>query len=242
MARPTVVETEQELLAAIGTPPPGTRAVALVGGADKVAPAALPALAAFFRTLASVLDSDRWVLVDGGTDSGVMRLVAEARAATNSTFRLVGVAPRGRVGRATRGGDVVTLAGGHPELLLVPGTSFGDETPWLFRAADHLAGGRAVTLVVNGGRLTLGEAIRRLDASLPVVGVAGSGRAADVLARAASAGGRLGASPDNDADEEFRPFDVDEITTDRLCIVSIDIGADDLAGALAASHAEGIAR
>jgi hypothetical protein len=234
MARPTRVDTEQELLAAIGAPPPGTCAIALVGGADNLDDGSREPIAAFFRTLATALDAAHIVLVDGGTDSGIMRLVAQARRATGATFRLLGVAPRGRIGKPTRTGSIVTLAKGHPELLLVPGTAFGDETPWLFRAADHLAGGRAPTLVVNGGRLTLAEAIRRLTAGGPVVVVEGSGRAADVLARAIAAGGRLGDAADEASDEEFRPFPVELVETANLRLVGLSASVEELIGALGA--------
>ena len=234
MARPTRVDTEQELLSAIGAPPAGTRAIALVGGADNLAEGSRQPIAAFFRTLASALDEAHVILVDGGTDSGIMRLVADARRATGSRFRLVGVAPRGRIGKPTRTGTIVHLAKGHPELLLVPGEAFGDETPWLFRAADHLAGGCAPTLVVNGGRLTLGEAIRRLAEGAPVVVVRGSGRAADVLSRAGSANGRLGVPTADPADDEFRPFEVDSVSTAHLRLVDLDVTVEDLIGALGA--------
>ena len=238
MVRPKRIDTEQELLAAIGTPPPGTRAIALVGGADNLDAASREPITRFFRTLATALDSAHVILVDGGTDSGIMRLVAEARQATGAGFRLVGVAPRGRIGKPTRTGVIVSLAKGHPELLLVPGEEFGDETSWLFRAADHLAGGHAPTLVVNGGRLTLGEAIRRLSAGAPVAVVEGSGRAADVLARATASGGRLGATEDP-SDDEFRPFPVGSVDTAHLRLVPLDVTVEGLIASLGQGSGRG---
>ena len=240
MVRPTSVDTEQELLAAIGAPVSGTHAIALVGGADHLAEASREPIAAFFRTLATALDTEHVILVDGGTDSGIMRLAGEARRTTGATFRLIGVAPRGRIGRPTRTGSTAALARGHTQLLLVPGTAFGDETAWLFRAADHLAGGCAPTLVINGGRLTLGEAIRRLAAGAPVVVVGGSGRAADVLARAAVDGGRLRAAPGVATDDEFLPFEVRLVETAHLRLVGLTASVDDLIGALGAGSTEGM--
>ena len=241
MARPTRVDTHEELLTAIGAPRPGGRAIALVGGADLLAGSARETMTGFFRTFVAALEAAGCAVVDGGTDSGVMRLIAEARRTARASFRLIGVAPRGRIDRPTRAGTIVRLATGHTDLVLVPGESFGDETPWLFRAADHLAGGRAPTVVVNGGRLTLGEAIRRLTTGAPVVTVAGSGRAAEVLADAARAGGRLGpgsATGGGDGDE-LGPYPVETVDVARLRVVGLDASIDGLTAALWAPVEEG---
>ena len=238
MVTPTQIDSEHALLAAIGPPLHGGQAIALIGGADNLVAAARARIAPFFRTLAEALDAAHAVLVDGGTESGVMRLVADARRETGATFRLIGVVPRGRIGRPTRGGTVVALAEGHTELLLVPGTKFGDESPWLFRAADHLAGGHASTLVVNGGRLSLGEAVRRLAAGAPVAAVEGSGRAADALARALAAGGVFGVPAVPEVDDQLRPFPAQPVDIARLRVIGLDAGVGDLAVALRATLEE----
>lgn len=160
------------------------RAIALIGGADGMGEADRSALRGFFATLAAYLEATGTAVVDGGTDSGVMRLIGEAWAERGGTFRLVGVVPEGALARSTRDGAAIELAPGH-EILTVPGDQFGDESSWLFAAADHLAGGAAPTIVVNGGQLTLDEAEDRLAASRRVVVVGGSGRAADTLAAGA---------------------------------------------------------
>jgi hypothetical protein len=127
----------------------------------------------------------------------VMRLIAEARAAIGGDFTLVGVAPAGAFERPTRTGQDIEPAPGHSLVVLVPGSAFGDETEWLFRAADHFAGGAAPTLVVNGGELSMREAVLRLSRGSIVVAVEGSGRAADELAadEGLRASGRLRVIP-----------------------------------------------
>ncbi|MGH9886492.1 MAG: hypothetical protein ACREBE_13240, partial [bacterium] len=79
----------------------------------------------------------------------------------------------------------------------VPGAWFGDETPWIFAAADYLGGGSAATIVVNGGALAYDEARQRLAIGHPVIAVEGSGRAADDLAgdKDLRASGRLRVMP-----------------------------------------------
>ena len=193
----TEVRSLGELLRALGTAPAGGRAVALIGGADALSDDDRAALEQFFAVLVEHLEGTGTAVVDGGTDSGVMRLIGDERAARNASFRLVGVVPSGALERRTRDGAEIRLAPGHPEIVLVPGSAFGDESEWLFAAADHLGGGSAPTIVINGGRLTHEEATARLAADRPVVAVAGSGRAADELAgdEGLRASGRLRVVP-----------------------------------------------
>jgi len=207
--RTTTVDTQADLVAALGPRPADGRSIVLVGGADAMAPEALAALPAFFAALAAYLEGTSTAVVDGGTDSGVMRLIGEARAAVGGAFRLIGVVPRGALQRTTRTGAPIRIAPDHPEIVLAPGAKFGDESEWLFRAADHLAAAPAPTLVVNGGRLTFEEAHKRLDAGHRVVAVAGSGRAADDII----------------GDEALR-------ATGRLRVIGLDATQQELGGAL----------
>lgn len=214
------VASDDDLAQALGPRPLAGRAVALVGGADGLGDDAMAALRPFFSVLAETLGTLSMALVDGGTDSGVMRLIGLARSDLNATFRLVGVAPQGAIGRRSSAGAEVRVATDHPEVLLVPGDRFGSETAWLFRTADHLGSGAATTIVVNGGQLTLAESGRRLAEGRKVIAVAGSGRAADVLAGTDHGGGGL------------TPLDPELMRSPNLDVVSIDVTVADLASAL----------
>lgn len=175
------IATMAELVEALGPAPARGRAAILIGGANFFEVERSAELRAFFATLAAYLERTGTALVDGGTRSGVMRLIAEARSAIDGTFRLIGVAPALAFSRPTRTGEQIEIAQGHTLVVLVPGSRFGEETPWLFAAADHLAGGSAPTVLVNGGDLALDEARQRLGTGHVVVAVQGSGRAADEL-------------------------------------------------------------
>jgi hypothetical protein len=177
-----VVASMAELTEALGPAPDRGRAVILIGGADFTEADLLAGLRTFFAALAEHLERTGTALVDGGTDSGVMRLVAEARRAIGGAFRLIGIAPALAFSRLTRTGAPIEVARDHDLVVLVPGSRFGEETPWLFAAADHLGGGSAPTVIVNGGELALDEARGRIAAGHVVVAVEGSGRAADTLA------------------------------------------------------------
>jgi len=123
-------------------------------------------------------------IVDGGTESGVMRLIGRARAAAGHDYPLVGVAAAGTIG--SPGGAVGSTAPidpDHSHLVIVPGERWGDESPWLKAVAVAIARDRGrVALLVNGGRVAHDEAMDFAASGIPVVVVAGSGRAADTLA------------------------------------------------------------
>jgi len=128
------------------------------------------------------------MIVDGGTDSGVMRLVGRARAATRGRFPLVGVAAVGTVvvpEERTSMPGAAELESNHTFFLLVPGTRWGDESRWISEVAGVAAAGRpSVTVLVNGGEIAYQDVASSLDAGRRVVVLAGSGRTADAIADA----------------------------------------------------------
>ncbi|XVS62386.1 hypothetical protein ACQPYE_29525 [Actinosynnema sp. CA-299493] len=67
--------------------PAGRPVLVLVGGADGMARDASEALGVVLRRLAPLLDACGAVVVDGGTDVGVMRAVGRARAAAGGRGR-----------------------------------------------------------------------------------------------------------------------------------------------------------
>src|SRR4051794_8713956 len=76
----------------------GRPVLVLVGGAGGIAGRDLATLAEVIRTaVLPAVVHHRAVVVDGGTDSGVMRLIGEARSAAGANFPLIGVAAQGTV-------------------------------------------------------------------------------------------------------------------------------------------------
>jgi hypothetical protein len=161
----------------------------LVGGADGLTDAQLTRLRPLFEEgLAPLADALGACVIYGGTDAGVMSLIGQARAKLGASFPLIGVTASGTVkpdDSAVRRDAGSSLEPNHTHLVLVPGADFGDESPWLAGVASWVAGDApSVTVVVNGGAVTLGDAERSITAGRLVLAVAGSGRAADELAAA----------------------------------------------------------
>jgi len=167
--------------------------IVLVGGAGGMQERDLELLAEVMReAVVPAAVRHGAVVVDGGTDSGVMRLIGQARSAAGADFPLVGVAAEGTVtfpGAAPASADAAELEPNHTGYLLVPGSTWGDEAPWITSVAGAIAGRRAsVTVLVNGGEIAYTDVTGSLAQGRPVVVLAGSGRTADAIARA-SAGG-----------------------------------------------------
>jgi hypothetical protein len=119
------------------------------------------------------------VIVDGGTDSGVMRLVGRA---ADARFPVVGVVVRALAAETP-------LEPHHTHFVLVPGTTWGEEAPWIARVATAVAGPRpSVTVLVNGGEIAWTDVAESVAAGRPVLAVAGTGRTADALVAALADG------------------------------------------------------
>lgn len=155
-------------------------AAGLTGGAEDVARQVIEGV------VVPVAVDQQLVIVDGGTDSGVMRIVGRAHGGRPDRPPLVGVAVRRLIrtpGPADISPDAEDVEPHHTHLVLVPGQRWGDEVGWTSAVARTLSpAGRAVTVVLNGGAITLAEVQSSVAARRPVVAVAGSGRLADLLA------------------------------------------------------------
>jgi hypothetical protein len=179
-------------LAALGLQAPRL-VVVLVGGAGGLDRADLDRLRPLFESgLIPVVTRLGAAAIDGGTWSGVMRLLGEACSGAGADFPLIGVAAAGTVtlpGGQPPQDNAAPLDPNHSHFVLVPGEEWGAEADWIARVATDLADGEpSVTVVVNGGEIAYSDVERSLDAGRPVLTVAGSGRTADQLAAAAEGG------------------------------------------------------
>jgi hypothetical protein len=186
VAKASEVESALHALGASGPRP----VLVSVGGAGGMTPEQLALIGDLVKDhVLPVVERCGAAVVDGGTDSGVMRVFGEARAARGGGFPLIGVAAVGTVALLGNpvSGATAALDRRHSGVVLVPGDSWGAESPWLAEVATRLADGKpSVTLVIDGGSITYDDVINSLAARRPVLVVAGSGRTADAIARIAA--------------------------------------------------------
>jgi hypothetical protein len=144
------------------------------------------------ETLAQVAEALGALVICGGTDMGVMAEIGQVRQLKGYQFPLVGITlaalatwPDGPQSLkflwwGTKRWD---LAQHYSHFILVPGTEFGDESPWIVAAATLLSTGqRSVTVLMNGGNVSRKDIELSLSHSRPVIALGGTGRLANELA------------------------------------------------------------
>lgn len=175
-------------VSALGLDPPRPT-VTIIGGAGGLDETGIDNLRSIFASgIVPVLQRYNAAAVDGGTLSGVMRLIGEVRAQSGASFPLVGVTAAGTVrlpGRPTPPEVDTVLEPHHTHFIIVPGDEWGAESPWIAETTSVLADGRpSVTVLINGGEIAYADVERSVQALRRVVVVAGSGRTADAIAGA----------------------------------------------------------
>ena len=163
----------------------GTSCLVLVGGADQMSDDEIARANEVVRH-AVVPTAERLgaVVIDGGTDSGVMALMGRARAAARASFPLVGVVVERLAALPGQNAPegAAPLEPNHTHFVLVPGSAWGDEAGALSQLAAAVAPRRSATILLNGGELSRRDVSMSIDQGRSVVAVAGTGRLADALA------------------------------------------------------------
>lgn len=175
-----------------------TPTLLVIGGASHMTAESQTKLLQFFNdTLATLSKRVGITVLDGGTDAGVIHMMGQARHHVEGHFNLVGVAPLNRVIfpiDETPPSDAddqtyspVALEPHHTHFFLVPGENWGSESRWLARFSSVLAGHfPSMTILINGGQVSLKDLRLNLELGRQVTIIAGSGRLADAVADAIS--------------------------------------------------------
>lgn len=147
--------------------------------------------------LVRFLEERRINLIDGGTASGVMGLIGNARQRRGYSFPLIGVAPERMIGYPgyDNPNKTADLDAYHSHFLLTSGDRFGSESEQIIAFAYALSGygdRKRLVIVLNGGEIVKQEAHRcsTREPRFPLLVLEGSGRFADEL----SASRRTGSS------------------------------------------------
>jgi hypothetical protein len=145
------------------------------------------------QTISRLAEDMNAVVICGGTDMGVMAEIGQTRGQNHYKFPLLGVTLE----------ELVTWPGGpestnllwwgskrwelephYSHFILVPGSEFGDESPWIVDTATILSkGGRSVTILINGGEVSRKDIDLSLENGRPVIALSRTGRLADELSR-----------------------------------------------------------
>ena len=128
------------------------------------------------------------LIIDGGTQSGVMAILGEAVARHGRRSYLLGIAPKGKItdpeiAGATAVADGAPLEANHSHFVLVESNEWGGETTTMLELARAF-NALTVAVLVNGGAIAADEALQSVRNGWPLLVVEGSGRFADELSAA----------------------------------------------------------
>jgi hypothetical protein len=161
----------------------------LIGGADDLDPGLnLRLLQLLDEGLGSAASNTDALIIDGGTEAGVMALMGKVVAKRGHVTGLLGIAPAGKV-TYPGGPQAGSIEGGaaldpnHSHFVLVEGKEWSSGTEAMFRLAGEFAkDSRVVAVLINGGDETKEEVARCVEHGWPVLVIEGSGRLADEIA------------------------------------------------------------
>ena len=128
------------------------------------------------------------LIIDGGTQSGVMAMMGQAIARSPGTSQLLGIAPKGKINHPELS-DTSAVSNGtplepnHSHFVLVESNEWGGETQKMLELARAF-NAPIVAILVNGGAIAADEALQSVRNGWPLLVVEGSGRFADELSAA----------------------------------------------------------
>jgi len=128
------------------------------------------------------------LIIDGGTQSGVMAIMGEAVARHPGKCQLLGIAPKGKITNpeiagASKISEGAALEPHHSHFVLVESAEWGGETGKMLELA-RVFNMPIIAILVNGGAIAADEALHSVRNGWPLFVIEGSGRFADELSAA----------------------------------------------------------
>lgn len=197
--------------------------IMIAGGAGGLDEALRPRLVELFSKGIAPAGIDA-LIIDGGTQAGVMAMMGEGVVETGRNSVLLGVAPAGKVtypGGPADGSieDGAPLDSNHSHFVLVESDEWGGETETMYELAEELSKEVPVlTILVNGGEVAKYEVLQSVYHGWAIIVIEGTGRLADEIAIAV----REKTEPSS---EEMAAI----VTYDRLVLFDIEEGPEALA-------------
>jgi hypothetical protein len=173
------------LIESLGISPP-KNLILLIGGADKLDQKLTSRLTQLFsRGIARAAADAEALIIDGGTEAGVMQIMGQSIAERGRKNSLLGVAPAGKVtypgGPIVPSNDSAPLDPNHSHFVLADGNEWGSETETFFELAAAF-NKPVLAILVNGGAIAKDELLQSVRQNWPVIVIEGSGRLADEVA------------------------------------------------------------
>lgn len=168
----------QDALSALEIPHP-KEAIVLVGGAGGIGFLDQFPMRKAVGIVAQLAEETGSIVVDGGTQAGIMTEIGIQRKKHKFTFPLVGVVFDTLLMQEE---PASILDANHTHFFLIPGSHWGDESSWISKIATVIASGnKSVTVLINGGRISRSDVEYSLLENRPTFVMRGTGRLADEI-------------------------------------------------------------
>ena len=168
----------QEALNGLDIPHPKP-VIVLVGGAGGIGFLDKFPMRKAVSIVAQLAEETGSVVVDGGTQAGIMTEIGRLRKSKKYTFPLVGVVFDSLIMKEE---PASILDRNHTHFLLIPGDDWGAESSWISKIATVIAGdSKSITVLVNGGKISRTDVEYSLMAKRPTFVMRGTGRLADEI-------------------------------------------------------------
>ncbi|HUE97777.1 MAG TPA: hypothetical protein VMN99_00905 [Anaerolineales bacterium] len=168
----------QEALTQLDIPHPKT-VIVLVGGAGGIGWLDKFPMRKAIGVVAKLAEATQSVIVDGGTQAGIMTEIGKQRKRNKFSFPLIGVVFDSLLMQEE---PQSILDPNHTHFFLIPGDDWGAESAWISKIATAIAGDqKSITILVNGGNISRTDVEYSLLENRPTFVMRGTGRMADEI-------------------------------------------------------------
>ena len=168
----------QQALTELQIPHPKT-VIVLVGGAGGIGFWDIFPMRKAIRIIARLAEETQSVVVDGGTQAGIMTEIGKQRKQNKYSFPLIGVVFDNLLMRKD---SKSVLDPNHTHFFLIPGDAWGDESAWISKIATAIASDeKSMTVLVNGGKISRTDVDYSLLENRTAVVMRGTGRMANKI-------------------------------------------------------------
>ena len=153
--------------------------IVLVGGAAGISWFDKFAIRKSIGIIARLAEQTQSIVIDGGTQAGIMSEIGRQRKRNKFSFLLIGVVFDGLLMQEE---PKSILDPNHTHFFLIPGENWGDESAWISKIATAIAGDKkSITILVNGGNISRTDVEYSLLENRPTFVMRGTGRMADEI-------------------------------------------------------------
>lgn len=153
--------------------------IVLVGGASGIGWLDKFPMRKAIGIITKLAEETQSIVLDGGTQVGIMKEIGRQRKREKLSFPLIGVVFDNLIIKEE---PKSILDPNHTHFFLIPGDDWGDESAWISRIATSIAGdNKSITILVNGGNISRTDVEYSLLENRPVFIMRGTGRLADEI-------------------------------------------------------------